>query len=407
MNKTINNSNARSGQKEIKRQSRIHKMDTELLVVVTIMLLYGLVMVASASSATAFYRQQGNSMFFFNKQLMVAVGGFALMMLLSMIDYHVLANPAIILPGMLISWALTWVAAFSGPLINGARRWIIVGPLTLQPSELLKIGSVILIALICTNQSVQAKNKFTSGTLFFFAIIGVICLPLLKQPHKSALMLIALVCITIVIVSGAKLRHYIALLPFGVAGACFLIFKDGYSLARLESYLDPFKDPRGSGWQAVQSLYAIGSGGLFGMGLGRSVQKFLYIPEPQNDFIFAIICEELGFIGALFVLVLFAIVFIRCIKISLEAPDALGSLIAVGMTSLIMYQAVINIAVVTGLVPVTGMPLPFFSAGGTSLMFTLAAMGVLLNISRQSKVQVPATHLSPDTRKAQMKGVRT
>lgn len=367
-----------------------HRMDTELLVVLVIMILFGLIMVASASSATAFYRKEGNSMFFFEKQMFFAAIGFVLMIIISNIDYHFIAKPGIIVPAAIISWGLTFVPVVMGPVINGAKRWIVLPGTTFQPSELLKITAIVLVALIASMQTAESKKRFVSGTFIYLCLIGTLCLPLLLQPHKSAIIIIGLVCLTIVIISGSSLKHYFVFLPPLVAGFGYMIYKDQYSLMRILSFLDPFKDPKGSGWQAIQSLYAIGSGGFFGLGLGRSVQKFLYIPEPQNDFIFSIICEELGFIGAAFVVILFAVFFIRCIKISLEAKDLLGCLIGIGLTSLIMYQAVINIGVVTGVLPVTGMPLPFFSAGGTSILFTIASMGILLNISKQKKTETAA-----------------
>ncbi len=359
------------------------RMDLELLAIIIIMLFFGLVMVASASSVTALYKL-GDSMYFLKKQLIVAVVGFILMIYLSKIDYHVLAKPNIVLAYMAVTWVLMLVTAFVGEDINGARRWINIGPVSLQPSELAKIGIVLLMACICSRQSKESIHSFKQGCLLYLVIIGCVCAPLLLQPHKSAMMLIGIVAMIIVIVAGARIRNFMVFSPIVVCGVLFIMFKDKYSAARILNFADPFKDMTGAGWQGVQSLYAIGSGGLFGLGLGRSRQKYLNIPEPQNDFIFSIICEELGFIGAALVILLFVLLLFRCIKIAMEAPDKLGSLIAIGITALIMVQVIINIAVVTAWMPVTGMPLPFFSAGGTSLMFTLASMGIILNVSRQS-----------------------
>lgn len=359
------------------------KMDLELLTIIIIMLFFGLVMVASASSVTALYKL-GDSMYFLKKQLLVAVIGFVMMIYLSKIDYHVLAKPNVVFIYMAVTWLLMLVTAFVGEDINGARRWINIGGFSLQPSELAKIGIVLLMAMICSAQTKESIQSFKQGCVLYLAVIGLVCAPLLLQPHKSAMMLIGIVAMIIVIVAGARIRNFMVFAPVVVAGLLFIMFKDEYSASRIMNFIDPFKDATGAGWQSVQSLYAIGSGGLFGLGPGRSRQKYLNIPEPQNDFIFSIICEELGFVGAALVIILFALLLFRCIKIAMEAPDKLGMLIAVGITALIMVQVVMNIAVVTAWMPVTGMPLPFFSAGGTSLMFTLASMGIVLNISRQS-----------------------
>lgn len=359
------------------------KMDLELLTIIIIMLFFGLVMVASASSVTALYKL-GDSMYFLKKQLLVAVIGFVMMIYLSKIDYHVLAKPNVVFIYMAATWILMLVTAFVGEDINGARRWINIGGFSLQPSELAKIGIVLLMAMICSNQTKESIQSFKQGCVLYLAVIGLVCAPLLLQPHKSAMMLIGIVAMIIVVVAGARIRNFMVFAPVVIVGLLFIMFKDEYSASRIMNFIDPFKDATGAGWQSVQSLYAIGSGGLFGLGLGRSRQKYLNIPEPQNDFIFSIICEELGFVGAALVIILFALLLFRCIKIAMEAPDKLGMLIAVGITALIMVQVVMNIAVVTAWMPVTGMPLPFFSAGGTSLMFTLASMGIVLNISRQS-----------------------
>lgn len=359
------------------------KMDLELLTIIIIMLLFGLVMVASASSVTALYKQ-GDSMYFLKKQLIVAVIGFIFMIYLSKIDYHVLAKPNVVVVYMAATWILMLVTAFVGEDLNGARRWINIGPFSLQPSELAKIGIVLLMASICSRQSQESIRSFKQGCLLYLVVIGLVCVPLLLQPHKSAMMLIGIVGVIVVLVAGARIRNFMVFSPVVLCGLLYIMFKDQYSASRILNFADPFQDATGAGWQGVQSLYAIGSGGLFGLGLGRSRQKYLNIPEPQNDFIFSIICEELGFIGAALVILLFALLLFRCIKIAMEAPDKLGMLIAVGITALIMVQVVINIAVVTAWMPVTGMPLPFFSAGGTSLMFTLASMGIVLNVSRQS-----------------------
>ena len=359
-------------------------MDMELIILIMIMLLFGLIMVASASSVTALYRQ-GDSMYFLKKQLIVAILGFILMLVLSKVDYHILTSPKVLIPTLAGIWLFVLITAFVGEELNGARRWISIGGFSIQPSELAKIGWVLLFAAVCSQQKPEELKKLSTSWVRYAILIGIIAIPLFLQPHKSAIILIGLVCILIAIVAGANLKYFLLAIPVGIIGIIGLAFTSEYSIKRITNFWDPFQDATGSGWQAMQSLYAIGSGGLFGRGLGKSVQKSLYIPEPQNDFIFSIICEELGFIGAMAVLLLFFFLIVRCIKISMEAPDKLGSLIGIGIASLIFVQVFINIAVVTSLMPVTGMPLPFFSAGGSSLLFTVGMMGIVLNISRQSK----------------------
>lgn len=355
-------------------------LDIEFIVLILLMLLFGLIMVTSASSVNALYRL-GGSMVIARKQLICAAIGFILMMVISRVDYHIITHPNILMPFLVATWILMMITAFFGEEYNGARRWIF----GFQPSELAKIGWVLFFAKVCAEQSAQQLNSFKESWLKYAVMIGVIAAPLLIQPHKSAMILIGLVCLTIVIVAGANLKYFAAVTPLAVVVVGIVLMASEYSRERIISAIDPFKDIRGTGWQAVQSLYAIGSGGFFGKGLGKSVQKQLYIPEPQNDFIFSIICEELGLLGALLVLLLFFMLIIRCVKIGMEAPDKLGCLISVGMGALIFMQMAINIAVVTASIPVTGMPLPFFSAGGTSLLFTVAGMGVVLNVSRQSR----------------------
>ena len=363
-------------------------LDVELLSIIVIMVLFGLVMVGSASSVNALYRYD-DSLYFLRKQLFVAILGFIAMYAISLIDYHRIASPAIILLGYSAAWFAMLLAAFIGDSRNGANRWIDVGGISIQPSEPAKIILIVLVAYVCSRQSRDALNRFGSGVGLYLGIIVFSVIPLLFERHKSASIVFAILVIAISFIGGANIKYYLMMAPVGVAAVVAWALHDEYSRQRILMAFDPFKDPKDSGYQAVQSLYAIGSGGIFGLGLGRSQQKITYIPEPQNDFIFSIICEELGFIGALGVIFLFMFFMFRAIKVASEAPDKLGKLIAMGLTTLIMAQFVINIFVVTAMGPVTGMPLPFFSAGGTNLLFTLAGMGLLLNISRQSVKKRP------------------
>lgn len=277
---------------------------------------------------------------------------------------------------------------------DGAKRWISLGFLSFQPSEVAKIGLIIFYAALLT------KNKEHIGEMkkgFFYPLmflLPVIAILIIVQNHLSATILIILIVSIMMLMAGSKMKYF---LTFGIpaatlgGGALFLYaWKTGkgwFRILRLINFLDPFADIKGDGWQVVQSLYAIGSGGLFGVGLGNSTQKYLYLPEAHNDFIFSIIAEELGFIGCAFVIILFALFVWRGIIIAINAPDTFGSLLAAGVTTMVGLQAIINIAVVTSSMPNTGMPLPFFSYGGTSLLILLVSVGILLNISRASKAK--------------------
>ena len=359
-------------------------MDMDFIIILLIIILFGLIMVGSASSVTALYRQ-GDSLYFLKKQLIMAIAGIIGMFILSKVDYHILCSPQILLPGAAIVWIMLFIPLFSAQDINGAKRWINLGGMSFQPSELAKIMWILVFAKVCSSQTKEALSNFKSSWMTYGVMLVILIFPLVLQPHKSAMLLITAVCGVIVIMAGANLKYVLPVGIIGIAAFSLMIVFSDYARARVTSFLDPFSDPTGDGWQVIQSLYAIGSGGLFGKGLGQSVQKALYIPEPHNDFIFAVICEELGFVGAFFVILLFFLFIMRCIKISMDAPDKLGRLIGMGLATLIFVQVFINICVVTSMFPVTGMPLPFFSAGGTNLFFTIASMGILLNISRQRK----------------------
>ena len=354
-------------------------LDIEFIVLILLMLLFGLIMVTSASSVNALYRL-GGSMVIARKQFICAAIGFILMIAVSKIDYHIITHPNVLIPFLAGTWFLMMITAFVGEEYNGAKRWIF----GFQPSELAKIGWVLLFAKVCSGQSAEQLRNFKSSWLTYGIMMGIIAVPLILQPHKSAMVLIGLVCLTIVIVAGASLKYFIVALPFGAGAVGIILMASEYSRERIMSSIDPFKDIRGAGWQAVQSLYAIGSGGFFGKGLGKSVQKQLYIPEPQNDFIFAVVCEELGLVGACLVLLLFALLIIRGYWLALNARDRFGSLVIVGITTLFAFQVFANVAVVTNLFPVTGISLPFFSYGGSALIIQLAEMGLILSISRQN-----------------------
>ncbi|WHH58891.1 putative lipid II flippase FtsW [Petroclostridium sp. X23] len=352
--------------------------DFGFFVTVMILLSFGLIIVFSASSASAFY-DYNDSYHVIKRQLKWAVVG--LFAMFFMANFHYKRLEKLSLPFLLVSILLLIAVLVVGNEVNGAQRWLGVGGLTIQPSEVAKL-SVIVFFSARLAKTKDSLNKFFTGLLPYLMILGVIAALVIAEPHLSGTMVIVLVGVILLYVAGARVFHFLLLSLPAIAGLAFAIYKEPYRMSRVVSFLDPWKYKMDKGWQIIQSLYAIGSGGLFGLGLGRSRQKFLYIPEAHNDFIFSILCEELGFIGAATVLILFIILIWRGIKIALNAPDAFGSLLATGIISLIAVQVLINIAVVTSSMPVTGMPLPFFSAGGSSLLFIMAGMGIILNISR-------------------------
>ncbi len=355
--------------------------DFGFFIIVMILLSFGLIMVFSASSATSFYNFN-DSYYFVKKQLIWALIGIASMFFMANIDYRVLKKFSF--PILITSVILLVAVLIFGKEINGAKRWLGFGGLTIQPSEVAKLAVIIFFSARLSNAKHNIK-KFGKGLLPYLIILGTILGLVILEPHLSGTVVIFLVGIILLFIAGARMLHFTLISLPVIPALFFAMFTSEYRWKRVTAFLDPWQDKMGDGWQIIQSLYAIGSGGLFGLGLGRSRQKFLYIPEPHNDFIFSIVCEELGFIGATSIIILFLVLIWRGIKISLNAPDVFGSLLAAGFTSLIAVQVLINIAVVTSSMPVTGMPLPFFSAGGSSLLFIMTGMGIVLSVSRYRK----------------------
>ena len=347
-------------------------IDYTLLMTILLLLALGLIMVLSASSPTSL-SESGNSYKYFIKQMIFAVLGLVCMYMISKIDYRFYRKFYKI--AYILSLVLFILVLVIGKKINGARRWIyLTDTLSFQPSELVKFLMIIFFAAVLTKNR-KELGKFIKGwgkhLAFLIPIIGL----LLLQPHFSASIVIIGICVVMMIIAGCKPLQII--LPgagVGVPAIIALIIFEPYRLSRVTTFLNPWSDELGEGWQVIQSLYAIGSGGIFGVGLGQSKQKYLYLPEPQNDFIFSVLAEELGFVGCVFVIILFAILIWRGILIAMKAPDMFGSLVAVGITALIGIQVMINIAVVTSSMPATGMPLPFFSYGGTALFILLCEM---------------------------------
>lgn len=376
---------ARSRSRSTSRRKKIKmkNIDYGLLCAILVLLVIGIVMVYSSSSYYALYQKDVyNSDFYFFKEITWSVVGIIGMLVTMSIDYHIYKRwtPWIVL----ITLGLLVVVLFAGADINGAVRWIRLGPLSFQPSELAKYVVVLYLALLIDQRKGKIK-KFAEGTIFYLAIAGVFALLILLEKNLSITAIVMMVAFVMILAGGAKISHLLSLIPMGLAAGIGLIFIESYRLKRLTSFLNPWADTSGDSYQLIQSLYALGSGGLFGVGLGNSKQKALFMPEPHNDFIFAIIGEELGLIGCIFIICLFIFIAIKGTSIAVKARDNYGYLLAIGIISVISIQAIINIAVVTGSMPVTGVPMPLISYGGTSLVFNLSAIGILLNISRQGK----------------------
>lgn len=364
------------------RKIKLQKVDADFILLATILFLvaFGVVMVFSASSYVALHSKNFNNdeFYFLKRQGFWAIIGLFFMFIIQRIDYHVYQKYVKIL--MIITIILL-VAVLFFPAINGAKRWITIpGVSTIQPSEIAKYTVVLYLAYSISKKGDKMKY-FKTGMLPYIIVSGFYALLVLSEKNLSIATVIMGVTFIILFAGGVNVKHFLGVIGAAIpVGFLFILFEP-YRLKRLLSFLDPFQDPKGDGYQLIQSWYALSSGGLLGLGLGRSRQKAFFIPEPHNDFIFSIIGEELGLIGCLFLMILFIILIFRGIKIALYARDVYGTLLALGITSVIAIQAVINIAVVSGAIPVTGVPLPFISSGGTSLFFNLVAMGILLNIS--------------------------
>lgn len=356
-------------------------MDFTLLITIILLLGIGLVMLLSASSPSAL-ADTGDSYYYFKRQLIFAILGVIAMFAISKIDYRFYQK--FYIHSYVISIILLVAVLLVGREINGAQRWIyLTETFSFQPSEMVKFLIIVFYAGILVKNR-DDLPKFKNGFLkHFFWVLPIIGL-LLLQPHFSASVVILGIVVVMMLVAGCKFRHFLTAGSILIPIVIVLVVLEPYRLQRVLTFLDPWQDATGDGWQVIQSLYAIGSGGLFGVGLGDSTQKYLYIPEPHNDFIFSIIGEELGFLGCVLIILLFAVFIWRGILIAMKSPDMFGSLMAIGITALIAIQVIINIAVVTSSMPATGMPLPFFSYGGTALFIILCEMGVLLNISRAS-----------------------
>lgn len=341
-------------------------------------------MVYSASAVWADYRFD-DSFYFAKRQLLFAIVGVVAMFFIMNVDYWTWRTWAKMILIVCFVLLVAVLIPGIGTVRNGSRSWIGVGAFSIQPSEFMKLAMIMFLARYL---SVHQKKitTFKEGLLPTLALVFTAFGMIMLQPDLGTGTVMVGTCIIMIFISGARIAHFVGLGMIGVAGFVALVISAPYRIKRITAFLDPWEDPLGTGFQIIQSLYAIGPGGLFGLGLGQSRQKFFYLPEPQTDFIYAILAEELGFIGGSLVILLFALLLWRGIRIALNAPDLYGSFLAVGIISMIAIQVMINIGVVIGLFPVTGITLPFFSYGGSSLTLMLVAVGILLNISRYARI---------------------
>ncbi|MDF0725278.1 stage V sporulation protein E [Cytobacillus sp. S13-E01] len=355
-----------------------------ILIVITLSLLaVGLIMVYSASAIWATYKFD-DSFFFAKRQLLFAGVGVVAMFFIMNLDYWTWRTWAKIL--IITCFVLLAIVLIPGIGMerNGSRSWIGVGAFSVQPSEFMKLAMIAFLAKYLSENQ-KKITSFKKGLVPSLSLVFLAFAMIMLQPDLGTGTVMVGTSVVMIYVAGARISHFVGLGLLGLAGFIGLILSAPYRIKRITSFLNPWEDPLDSGFQIIQSLYAIGPGGLFGLGLGQSRQKFFYLPEPQTDFIFAILAEELGFIGGSFVILLFSLLLWRGVRIALGAPDLYGSFLGIGIIGMIAIQVIINIGVVTGLMPVTGITLPFLSYGGSSLTLMLMAVGVLLNISRYAR----------------------
>ena len=363
-------------------------IDLPFLVIVLVLLLMGLVALFTASHASAYY-QYGDSYYYIKRQSMFAAVGIAAMLAAAYPHYNLYRKYALHFYVLTVVMLVMVLVPGIGIESYGATRWLGIGPLQFQPSELAKLAIVVAFAKYI-DINYERMNKFSVGILPFVAFLGIMAALVVLEKHFSGTILIVLIGIVLMAVGGSPMRWIVGAGTVGAAGMLgMMLFTElgEHAKTRIDAWLDPFSYVQTDAWQAIQSLYAIGSGGLTGLGLGNSRQKYLYLPKPENDFIFSVVCEELGFIGAVVIIIFFILLVWRGFVIAFKAPDRFSSLVVIGIITHVAIQVIFNIAVVTNLFPTTGISLPFFSSGGTSLVILLAEMGIVLAISRYAKVE--------------------
>lgn len=365
------------------------KLDITFLSLVLILLTIGLVMLFSASYAYSL-EYYGSSYKFIINQAVYAAIGIIFMFIASRINYHIWQKLS--LPIFAAILILLFVMLLLPPMMKGmtVKRWFAIGGFSFQPSEIAKFAVIIFFStLIAANQKKMNSWKFVGG---LFILLIITCGLIVLEPHLSATLLVGAIGVVLIYIGGLNRKVVVAGLVFAAVALALVIITQStgfisYGADRIKYWLDPWQDPTGDGFQTIQSLLAIGSGGVLGRGLGQSRQKYLWVPEPHNDFIFSVVCEELGLIGAVVIIIIFALLVWRGFKIAMSATDKFGSLLAIGLTFQVGLQALLNIWVVTNTIPNTGIGLPFFSYGGTALVILLSEMGIVLSVSRGASIE--------------------
>lgn len=356
------------------------RMDTPLLFMVLLLMATGLLALYTASYVYSYYYNH-DGMYYLTRQAIFAAAGIFAMLVISRINYHVYGFFHKYF--FVFTLILMYLTPFIGQTRKGAKRWIGIGDLfTVQPSELMKVAVIISFAYVASQMPTNELRTFRKGVVPFLEALAVIAGAMVLQHHLSGTVIIFAIGLIVLFVAGIKVWYFVPVGVVGVLGAIAYILINTYAQERVASWLDPFIDLKDTGWQAAMSHIAIGSGGMWGLGLGQGRQKHLFIPEPANDFVFSAWCEEMGLFGALLVLVMFAYLIYRGFYIARSSRDKFGCLLATGITAKLAIQTLLNLFVVTGIFPVTGASLPFFSYGGTALMIQLGEMGILLNVSR-------------------------
>lgn len=361
---------------------------TMLTVTISVLLTLGLIMILSASSVSSL-EDYGSSFMFFKRQVIWSVIGIVAYITFARLDYRKLKGWGYVLLAGVILMLFAVLVPGLGVTVGGSSRWLALGPLSIQPSELAKIALILFIADVFSRKDPEAVNELPHTLFPVIPAVGLLALLIMAQPDMGTTMLIGTIGFGLLFIAGAPLRYLGAMAALGAPIAAFGALAEPYRRARVLAFLNPWADPLNTGYQTIQSLIAMGSGGFFGVGIGASRQKWLYVPNAHTDFIYAILGEEIGLLGTLTVLGMFAFIAYLGIRIARNAPDRFGMYIAAGVTLWISVQALVNIGAVTASLPITGVPLPLVSFGGSSLVVTLIGMGVLTNVARQS-VRSPA-----------------
>lgn len=382
--RTRRNSKSRRQSGKRKNKAQTGNMDKIFLWLVLVLVFIGLVSISSAGIVVS-QAKFGDPYYYFKHQLLYgAIPGLIAMFIVSRVNYNLWRKMAVpFFIGAVISLVLVLVSS-QGLELKGAKRWIMLGSLSFQPTEMVKLAVIVYLASLLAKKDRKIKD-FSESLVPFAVVMGVIGWLVISQPDVGSLGAISFIALTMFFLAGASLKHIAGLVAVGIGGLAVMIKLEPYRMNRFLAFMDPSIDPQGIGWQVKQAAIAVGSGGIFGVGLGHSHQKFSYLPEVVGDSIFAIIAEELGMVGAGVVVLLFAMLALRGFRLARKAPDRFSSFLVLGVSLWIIFQAFINIMAIIGLMPLTGITLPFISYGSTSLIFILIGSGIVLNISRYGK----------------------